>query len=141
MSDQAATLMVLLGDSMIGEVIGTGDILIVNCSITQSHGMTVLAEEFTVKRLFRRGTRVALIPENPPPAYRAARRAGTVDLGRDQVLHQAVLLAMPLFALVDDCSVYPSCERVFYPDFSKSIVVVTAVRLCINQECMPILSL
>ena len=133
--------MVLLGDSMIGEVIGTGDILIVNCSITQSHGMTVLAEEFTVNRLFRRGTRVALIPENPPPAYRAARRAGTVDLGRDQVLHQAVLLAMPLFALVDDCSVYPSCERVFYPDFSKSIVVVTAVRLCINQECMPILSL
>ncbi len=68
-SDPAATFMVRVrGDSMSGAGIGTGDILIVDRSITPAHGMIVLAivdGEFTVKRLYRRGTRVALIPENP----------------------------------------------------------------------------
>ena len=70
-SDPAATFMVRVrGDSMSGAGIGTGDILIVDRSITPAHGMIVLAivdGEFTVKRLYRRGTRVALIPE--PPHY------------------------------------------------------------------------
>nr|WP_294865298.1 translesion error-prone DNA polymerase V autoproteolytic subunit [uncultured Pseudogulbenkiania sp.] len=71
--DAAATFMVrVAGDSMSGAGIGNGDILIVDRSIAPAHDQIVLATvdgEFTVKRLYQRSDRVALLPENPayPP--------------------------------------------------------------------------
>ncbi|MEQ6290556.1 LexA family protein [Vogesella sp. GCM10023246] len=71
--DAAATFMVRVsGDSMAGAGIGSGDVLVVDRGIAPQHGQIVLAAvdgEFTVKRLHKRGDRVALIPENPafPP--------------------------------------------------------------------------
>lgn len=67
--DPPSTFMVRVsGDSMIGAGISSGDVLVVDRSLTPAHGQIVLVivdGEFTVKRLHRRGTRVALIPENP----------------------------------------------------------------------------
>ena len=72
-ADPPATFMVrVAGDSMVGAGIANGDILVVDRSLTPAHGDIVLAivdGDFTVKRLHKRGTRVALIPENA--AYRA----------------------------------------------------------------------
>lgn len=72
-TDPPATFMVrVAGDSMVGAGIGSGDILVVDRSLTPVHGDVVLAivdGDFTVKRLHKRGSRVALIPENP--AYAA----------------------------------------------------------------------
>lgn len=56
------------GDSMQGAEIFDGDILVVDRSITPQHGHIVVAflnGERLVKRLFRRGGRIALIAENP----------------------------------------------------------------------------
>lgn len=68
-SDAPATFMVRVrGDSMIGAGIGEGDILVVDRGRTPQHDQIVLAVidgEFTVKRLYRREDRLALIPENP----------------------------------------------------------------------------
>lgn len=56
------------GESMRDAAILDGDIVIVLRSATADHGDIVVAlveEEATVKRLFRRGTRIELHPENP----------------------------------------------------------------------------
>lgn len=56
------------GDSMQGAEIFNGDILVVDKSIRPRHGHIVIAfvdGERLVKRLFRRGGRVALLAENP----------------------------------------------------------------------------
>ncbi len=60
------------GDSMVGIGIYEGDELLVDRSIEAKHGNIVLAvlnNEFTVKRLYRRGGVIKLIAENPlyPP--------------------------------------------------------------------------
>ncbi len=60
------------GDSMQGAEIFDGDILVVDRSIAPTHGHIVVAflnGERLVKRLHRRGGRVALVAENPayPP--------------------------------------------------------------------------
>ena len=56
------------GDSMSGASIIDGDILVVDRSIDPVHGRIVVASvnnELTVKRLYHRPNRLALIPENP----------------------------------------------------------------------------
>ena len=53
---------------MIGIGIYDGDTLVVDRSITPLHNQIVLAvidNEFTVKRLYKRGEIIKLIPENP----------------------------------------------------------------------------
>lgn len=62
------------GDSMRGENIYDGDLLVVDRSITPKHGHIVVATvngDFTVKKLFRRGGVVELRPANP--AFEAIR--------------------------------------------------------------------
>ena len=65
----AATFMLRVeGDSMIGAGIHDGDLLIVDRSITATHGSIVIAVVdggLTVKRLNRSGGKVRLMPENP----------------------------------------------------------------------------
>ncbi len=56
------------GDSMVDIGIYEGDALLIDRSIEPRHGNVVLAvlnNEFTVKRLHRRGGVVKLVPENP----------------------------------------------------------------------------
>ncbi|MBI4470095.1 MAG: transcriptional repressor LexA [Acidobacteria bacterium] len=56
------------GDSMIDDGICDGDVLIINQQFAAENGQTVIAlinNEATVKRFFRRGTRVELRPSNP----------------------------------------------------------------------------
>jgi DNA polymerase V len=64
-----ATFMVrVMGDSMVGVGIQDGDLLIVDKSITPSHGDVVVANvdgEFTVKTLEKTRGRLRLIPANP----------------------------------------------------------------------------
>lgn len=60
------------GDSMTGAKMHSGDILIVDRSLTAAHGKIVVAllnGEFTVKRLVRKGQKLYLAAENPcyPP--------------------------------------------------------------------------
>ena len=60
------------GDSMTGIGIFEGDTLVVDRSVEPKHNHIVLAilnNEFTVKRLYRRGGVIKLIAENPiyPP--------------------------------------------------------------------------
>lgn len=60
------------GDSMIGAGIDSGDLLIVDRSLTATDGKVVVAlldGEFTVKRLQKRGEKLMLLAENPlyPP--------------------------------------------------------------------------
>lgn len=53
---------------MIGANIQSGDLLIVDRSITPTHGKIVIAAiqgELTVKRLYQQGTILKLLPENP----------------------------------------------------------------------------
>ena len=69
---EATFIFRVKGDSMIGIGIYDGDELIVDRSIDPKHGNIVLAvlnNEFTVKRLHRRGGMIKLIAENPiyPP--------------------------------------------------------------------------
>ncbi|PWJ44729.1 LexA family protein [Sediminitomix flava] len=67
--NQSSTFCVrVYGDSMQGVGIFEGDILVVDASITPRHDDVVIAilnTEHTVKRLFRKGKRVGLKPENP----------------------------------------------------------------------------
>jgi len=69
----AATFFVIAsGDSMTGAGIYSGDLLIVDKSITASHGKIIIAAidgELTVKRLSQQNNRLQLLPENPqyPP--------------------------------------------------------------------------
>jgi DNA polymerase V len=64
----AATFMVRVsGDSMIGAGIHDGDILVVDRSETAVHGKIVVVAldgEMTVKRLYLKGGRCRLVPEN-----------------------------------------------------------------------------
>lgn len=56
------------GESMRGESINNGDLLVVDRSITPKHGHIVVATvdgEFTVKKLYRRKGVVELRPANP----------------------------------------------------------------------------
>jgi DNA polymerase V len=82
--DAPATFMVRVkGDSMTGAGIGDGDILVVEKGRQAQHQQIVLAvvdSEFTVKRLFHRDGRLALIPENPayPPIEIDTRRELTI---------------------------------------------------------------
>lgn len=55
------------GDSMLDAGIRCGDMLVVDRSLTASHGKIVIAAingELTVKRLARQGSKVMLMPEN-----------------------------------------------------------------------------
>ena len=65
----AATFVVKVdGDSMVGAGIYSGDLLVVDRSLDAKSGSIVVAVvggELTVKRLWMRGKRVRLVPENP----------------------------------------------------------------------------
>ena len=65
----AATFYVKVeGESMKGAGIHTGDILVVDRSLSPTNGKIIIAVldgEFTVKRLLLKGKRVILQPENP----------------------------------------------------------------------------
>jgi len=65
----AATYFVhVQGDSMIGAGILSGDLLIVDRSLTPGHNSIVIAMvngEFTVKRLRKKNGRIYLMPDNP----------------------------------------------------------------------------
>ena len=63
----ASFLFRVKGDSMVGVGIFDGDTIIVDRSIEPKHNQIVLAivdEEFTIKRLYRRGKVIRLMPEN-----------------------------------------------------------------------------
>jgi len=65
---EATFLFRVKGDSMIGAGIFEGDTLLVDRSVEPKHNSIVLAilnNEFTVKRLYRRGGVVKLVAENP----------------------------------------------------------------------------
>ncbi|MFZ6689296.1 LexA family protein [Undibacterium sp. SXout11W] len=71
-NESASFLFHVRGDSMNGIGIYDGDTLIVDRSITPKHNHIALAiidEEFTVKRLYKRGQVIKLLAENPayPP--------------------------------------------------------------------------
>jgi DNA polymerase V len=71
-NENSSFLFRVRGESMIGIGIYDGDALIVDRSLTPKHNQIVLAvvdEEFTVKRLFKRGQTIKLLAENPtfPP--------------------------------------------------------------------------
>lgn len=56
------------GESMVDAGIGDGDVLVVDRSLTAASGDIIIASvagEFTVKRLYKRGNVVRLMPENP----------------------------------------------------------------------------
>lgn len=78
----AATFMLRVrGDSMVGTGIHDGDLLVVDRTLTPSHGRVVIAVldgQLTVKRLWRRDDQVRLLAENPayPP----------IEVGADQEL-------------------------------------------------------
>ncbi|MCT4535702.1 translesion error-prone DNA polymerase V autoproteolytic subunit [Halodesulfovibrio sp.] len=68
----ATFFMRVKGDSMTGAGIHTDDILVVDRSVEPSHNAVVVAVlngALTVKRLWKKDNRVALVPENPH--YRA----------------------------------------------------------------------
>lgn len=67
-NQEATFLFRVRGDSMTGVGIYEGDTLLVDRSMEPRHNHIVLAvlnNEFTVKRLYRRGGTVKLIAENP----------------------------------------------------------------------------
>jgi DNA polymerase V len=64
---EATFIFKVKGDSMIGAGIYEGDALVIDRSIEAKHGNIVLAvlnNDFTVKRLYRRGGVVKLVAEN-----------------------------------------------------------------------------
>lgn len=79
----AATFFLrVTGDSMTGAGIHSGDLLIVDKSVTPADGMIVIAVvdgELTVKRLYSRHGKIRLMAENP--AYRP------IPIGSGQDLH------------------------------------------------------
>ena len=79
----AATFFLrVLGDSMTGAGIHSGDLLVVDRSIRPVDGKIVIAVidgELTVKRLHRRRGRIRLLPENP--------RYRPIDVSGEQDLH------------------------------------------------------
>lgn len=77
----AATFFIkVLGDSMINAGIQSGDILIVDRSLTATHNKIVIArinDEFVVKRIQFIGTQIILIAENE--AYQPCRITADMD--------------------------------------------------------------
>ena len=75
----ATFLFRVKGDSMTGVGIYPGDMLVVDKSIDPKHNDIVIAiynNDFTVKRLYKMGSKVKLVPENNlyPPHYAKGRR-------------------------------------------------------------------
>lgn len=69
------------GDSMQGAEVFDGDILVVDKSVEPQHGHIVVAfvdGERLVKRLYKRGARVALVAENP--AYPSIEVTGAMEM-------------------------------------------------------------
>lgn len=71
---EATFIFKVKGNSMVDAGIYEGDALVVDRSIEARHGnivLVVLNNEFTIKRLYRRGGVVKLIPENKlyPPIF------------------------------------------------------------------------
>ena len=65
---EASFLLKAKGDSMIGAGIHDGDILIIDRSITATHGCVVIATvdgQFTVKTLEKKRGKIRLLPANP----------------------------------------------------------------------------
>jgi len=65
---ESTYLLRVQGDSMIGEGIFEGDMLVVDRSIEPISGNIVIAivnGEFTVKKLYRNGSKIELLPANP----------------------------------------------------------------------------
>ena len=65
---ESTYLLRVQGDSMIGAGIFDGDLLVVDRSIEPTTGNIVIAVvngEFTVKKLYRNGSKVELLPANP----------------------------------------------------------------------------
>ena len=65
---ESTYLLRVQGDSMIDEGIFNGDMLVVDRSIEPASGNIVIAVvngEFTVKKLYRNGPKVELLPANP----------------------------------------------------------------------------
>ena len=81
--DRAATFFCrVTGDSMVGDGIHDKDIVVVDRSKAAHHNdivVAVLDNELTIKRLYRQGRRLALIPSNVhyPP----------IEIGGSQELH------------------------------------------------------
>lgn len=79
---RAATfLFTVKGDSMSGAGIAADDKVLVDRALEAHHGDIVVAAvagEYTLKRLFRQGDEVALLPENP--AYAPIRFRDGVEL-------------------------------------------------------------
>lgn len=75
---EATFIFKVKGDSMVGAGIYEGDALVVDRSIEPKHNHVVLAVvngDFTVKRLYRRGGVIKLLPENkiyPPITFKDA---------------------------------------------------------------------
>ena len=64
----ATIFMRASGTSMINAGIDDGDLLVINRALPHLHWRIVVAEvdgQFTVKRLFRKGGKVKLMPDNP----------------------------------------------------------------------------
>ena len=68
-NDPPATFLVrVTGNSMENAGIFAGDLLVIDKGLTPRHGSIVIASvdgEFTVKRLYHKDARIALIAENP----------------------------------------------------------------------------
>jgi DNA polymerase V len=63
----ATYLLRVSGDSMKDAGIHSGDVLVVDCAKEAKHGDIIIAcldGEMTVKRLYRKGSKTALVPEN-----------------------------------------------------------------------------
>jgi DNA polymerase V len=96
LNENASFLFRVRGESMINIGIYDGDTLIVDRSITPTHNHIVLAiidEEFTIKRFYKRGQIVKLLPENPvfPPIVlqegQELRIWGVVTFNLHRLLH------------------------------------------------------
>jgi len=65
---EASFMLRAKGDSMMGANIHNGDLLVVDRSITATHGCVVIAAidgQFTVKRLEKKRGKIRLLPANP----------------------------------------------------------------------------
>ena len=105
---------------MQGAEIFDGDILVVDRSIRARHGHIVIAfinGERLVKRLYRRGGRVALVAENPAiRRWRSKTKWSLFGVSLSASSNVSALEpGMAVFALVDGNNFYASCEKLFNP--------------------------
>ncbi|MGB3547846.1 MAG: translesion error-prone DNA polymerase V autoproteolytic subunit [Saprospiraceae bacterium] len=71
------------GDSMVGAGIHPDDILVVDRSLAARHNTIIIAVlngEFTVKRLYKKGGDIRLVPENPRYASLSIRDGDEFDV-------------------------------------------------------------